>query len=100
MTSVPHDRPLPNVAARLVLTPIRQGDAFRVPNNTDVWRNFRSEVVLDNASGYRPVVPHPRSPWHERLRQRRLGQPAVWRVVCRLFHRCSLAAVPPHTSLR
>ena len=54
MTSVPHDRPLPNVVARLVLTPIRQSDAFRVPNNTDVWRNFRSEVVWTTLLGIVP----------------------------------------------
>ncbi|RJU97182.1 MAG: hypothetical protein DWC10_05185 [Candidatus Poseidoniales archaeon] len=54
MTSVPHDRPLPNVVARLVLTPIRQDDAFRVPNNTDVWRNFRSEVVWTTLLGIVP----------------------------------------------
>ena len=43
--SVPYDRPLPNVVARLALTPVREGIAPRVPAQTDVWKNVRSELL-------------------------------------------------------
>lgn len=54
MTSVPHDRPLPNVVARLALTPIRQGDAKRVPATTDRWGNVRSELLWMTLLGIVP----------------------------------------------
>ena len=54
MTSVPHDRPLPKVLARLALTPVRQGEAKRVPETTDRWANLRSEVVWTTVLGIIP----------------------------------------------
>ena len=54
ITSVPYDRPLPNVVARLALTPIREREAMRVPNNTDVWRNVRSELLWTTVLGIIP----------------------------------------------
>ena len=54
ITSVPYDRPLPNVVARLALTPIREREAKRVPNNTDVWRNVRSELLWTTVLGIIP----------------------------------------------
>ena len=53
-TSVPHDRPLPNVVARLALTPVRPDSAIRVPNNTDVWRNVRTELLWTTVLGIIP----------------------------------------------
>ena len=52
--SVPYERPLPNVVARLALTPIREGAGKRVPDRTDVWKNVRSEFVWTTVLG---VVP-------------------------------------------
>ncbi len=54
ITSVPYDRPLPNVVARLALTPSREREARRVPNNTDVWRNVRSELLWTTVLGIIP----------------------------------------------
>lgn len=54
MTNVPHDRPLPNVAARLALTPLRTDPPKRVPSNTDVWRNVRTELVWTTVLGIIP----------------------------------------------
>lgn len=54
MTSVPQDRPLPNVVARLALTPLRTSAPKRVPNDTDVWKNLRSEILWTTVLG---VVP-------------------------------------------
>lgn len=54
MTSVPHDRPLPKVVARLVLTPVREGQPKRVPEQTDRWANLRSEVVWTTLLGIVP----------------------------------------------
>lgn len=54
MTSVPHDRPLPNVVARLALTPVRVGTPKRVPNTTDRWANLRSEVLWTTVLGIVP----------------------------------------------
>ncbi len=52
--SVPYERPLPNVVARLALTPVREGVGKRVPHRTDVWKNVRSEVLWTTVLG---VVP-------------------------------------------
>ena len=54
MASVPHDRPLPNVVARLALTPVRMEKAIRVPNDTDVWRNVRTELLWTTVLGIIP----------------------------------------------
>lgn len=53
-TSIPHDRPLPNVVARLALTPVREGDGKRVPEATDRWSNLRSEMVWTTLLGIVP----------------------------------------------
>ena len=52
--SVPYDRPLPNVVARLALTPVREGSAPRVPARTDVWKNVRSELLWTTVLGIVP----------------------------------------------
>ncbi len=54
MASVPQDRALPNVVARLALTPIRTGSAKRVPDNTDVWKNVRTELLWTTVLGIIP----------------------------------------------
>lgn len=54
MTSVPHDRPLPKVVARLALTPIREGAPKRVPETTDRWANIRSEALWTTVLGIIP----------------------------------------------
>ena len=54
VTSVPLERPLPNVVARLVLSPVRTGTAKRVPDNTDLWANVRSEVLWTTVLGIIP----------------------------------------------
>ena len=54
MASVPHDRPLPNVVARLALTPVRMDEAIRVPDGTDVWRNVRTELLWTTVLGIIP----------------------------------------------
>ena len=54
MASVPHDRPLPNVVARLALTPVRIDEAIRVPDGTDVWRNVRTELLWTTVLGIIP----------------------------------------------
>ena len=54
MTSVPLDRPLPNVVVRLALTPVRKEDPKRVPEHTDRWKNVRSELVWTTLLGIVP----------------------------------------------
>ena len=54
ITSVPHDRPLPKVVARLALTPLRTNAPKRVPNNTDVWKNVRTELLWTTVLGIIP----------------------------------------------
>ena len=54
VTSVPLERPLPNVVARLVLSPVRTGTPLRVPENTDLWANVRSEVFWTTVLGIIP----------------------------------------------
>lgn len=54
VTSVPLERPLPNVVARLVISPVRTGSPLRVPENTDLWSNVRSEVFWTTVLGIIP----------------------------------------------
>ena len=54
ITSVPIDRPLPKVVARLVLSPIRSEEVKRVPEHTDRWRNVRSELLWTTVLGIVP----------------------------------------------
>tara|TARA_B100000003_G_scaffold171660_1_gene159259 strand:- start:765 stop:1631 length:867 start_codon:yes stop_codon:yes gene_type:complete len=54
MTSVPLDRPLPKVVARLALTPVRTEEPKRVPENTDRWKNVRSELLWTTVLGIVP----------------------------------------------
>ena len=54
MTSLPHDRPLPNVVARLALSPLREGSEKRVPETTDRWGNLRSELLWTTLLGIVP----------------------------------------------
>lgn len=53
-TGVPIDRPLPNVVARLALTPVRTGAPKRVPEATDRWANVRSELLWTTVLGIVP----------------------------------------------
>lgn len=54
VASVPSDRPLPGVVARLALVPVRETPPKRVPKNTDVWRNVRSEAMWTTVLGIVP----------------------------------------------
>jgi len=54
ITSVPRERPLPNVVARLALTPLRQGPPKRVPEATDRWSNVRAELLWTTVLGIVP----------------------------------------------
>jgi len=54
ITSVPRERPLPNVVARLAITPLRQGPPKRVPEATDRWSNVRSELLWTTVLGIVP----------------------------------------------
>lgn len=54
MTSIPHDRPLPNVVARLALSPLREEKEKRVPETTDRWGNLRSELLWTTLLGIIP----------------------------------------------
>ena len=54
IASVPSDRPLPGVVARLALVPVRETQPKRVPTNTDVWRNVRSEALWTTVLGIVP----------------------------------------------
>lgn len=54
ITSVPLDRPLPNVVARLALSPVRSGEEKRVPEHTDRWKNVRSELLWTTVLGIVP----------------------------------------------
>lgn len=53
-TSVPLDRPLPNVVSRLALVPVREGAEKRVPEHTNRWKNVRSEVLWTTVLGIVP----------------------------------------------
>ncbi|MCH1540272.1 MAG: hypothetical protein L7S56_02390 [Candidatus Poseidonia sp.] len=52
--TVPFDRPLPNVVVRLVMSPIREAPAPRVPHKADFWANLRSEAVWITLLGIVP----------------------------------------------
>ena len=54
IASVPSDRPLPGVVARLALVPVRETQPKRVPSNTDMWRNVRSEALWTTVLGIVP----------------------------------------------
>ena len=54
ITSVPFDRPLPKVVARLALTPVRTSEPKRVPEHTDRWKNVRSELLWTTVLGIVP----------------------------------------------
>ena len=54
LTSVPRERPLPNVVTRLALTPLRQSSPKRVPEATDRWSNVRSELLWTTVLGIVP----------------------------------------------
>ena len=52
--TVPTQRALPGVYARLVLTPVRTQPAKRVPSSTDTWANVRSELLWTTLLGIVP----------------------------------------------
>ncbi|HJL97575.1 MAG TPA: hypothetical protein QF401_05425 [Candidatus Poseidoniaceae archaeon] len=52
--TVPSQRTLPGVYARLVLTPIRSQQPKRVPLSTDTWSNIRSEILWTTILGIVP----------------------------------------------
>ena len=59
LSSVPLDRPVKGIVARLVVTPIRQGAPKRVPNSADMASNIRTEIVCTVLLGVIPsfVIP-------------------------------------------
>ena len=59
LSSVPLDRPIEGVKARLVITPIREGAPQRVPESADMIANIRTEVVCIFLLGVIPsfVIP-------------------------------------------
>tara|TARA_B110001450_G_scaffold42794_2_gene39137 strand:+ start:3084 stop:3803 length:720 start_codon:yes stop_codon:yes gene_type:complete len=54
LSSVPLDRPIAGVVARLVITPIRQGAPKRVPESADMAANIRTELVCTLLLGVIP----------------------------------------------
>tara|TARA_B110000305_G_scaffold239663_1_gene308081 strand:+ start:722 stop:1570 length:849 start_codon:yes stop_codon:yes gene_type:complete len=44
LSSAPMDRELSGMVARLIITPIREGEAIRVPINADLSANIRGEI--------------------------------------------------------
>lgn len=52
--STPSDRSLPKNVARLVISPIRKGEAVRVPESADLTRNIRSEILWITLLGIIP----------------------------------------------
>jgi hypothetical protein len=54
LSSVPLDRPVSGVLARLVITPIRIGEPKRVPVSTDVAANIRTEMMCTFLLGVIP----------------------------------------------
>lgn len=52
--STPCDRSLPKNVARLVISPIRKGEAVRVPESADLTRNIRSEILWITLLGIIP----------------------------------------------
>ena len=54
LSSVPLDRPIQGVVARLVIAPIRQGEPKRVPQFADLASNIRMEVVCTFLLGVIP----------------------------------------------
>jgi len=52
--STPTDRVLPKNVARLVVSPIREGDAVRIPENADLTKNIRSEFLWITLLGIVP----------------------------------------------
>jgi hypothetical protein len=44
LSSAPMDRELSGMVARLVITPVREGEAIRVPLNADFSSNIRGEI--------------------------------------------------------
>lgn len=59
LSSAPMDRELSGIVARLVVTPIRSGEAIRVPLNADFSANIRGEIFWTFLLGVIPsfVIP-------------------------------------------
>ena len=59
LSSVPLDRPIKGVKARLVITPVREDEPQRVPESADMIANIRTEVVCIFVLGVIPsfVIP-------------------------------------------
>ena len=54
LSSAPMDRELKELVIRLVITPIREGDAVRVPRNADFSANIRGEIFWTFLLGVLP----------------------------------------------
>ena len=52
--ATPGDRPLPKVGFRLVVSPKREGEAPRVPDNANLASNIRSELFWISILGIIP----------------------------------------------
>ena len=54
LSSIPMDRPNNGVSVRFVITPIRQGDIVKVPQNADFFSNFKVELFWTFVLGIIP----------------------------------------------
>jgi len=59
LSSVPLDRPIAGVLARLVIAPIREGEPIRVPESADMAANIRTELIWTFLLGVVPsfIIP-------------------------------------------
>lgn len=54
LSSIPMDRPNNGVTVRFVISPIRQGDIVKVPQNADFFSNFKVEIFWTFVLGIIP----------------------------------------------
>ena len=54
LSSIPMDRPNNGVSVRFVISPIRQGDIVKVPQNADFFSNFKVEIFWTFVLGIIP----------------------------------------------
>ena len=54
LSSIPMDRPNDGVSVRFVISPIRQGDIVKVPQNADFFSNFKVEIFWTFVLGIIP----------------------------------------------
>jgi len=54
LSSIPMDRPNNGVSVRFVISPVRQGDIVKVPQNADFFSNFKVEIFWTFVLGIIP----------------------------------------------